>query len=128
MVRYRQLMGVLPLIFALGCGGADSPRPEAGGLSGRLGAAKEIRDPVERDKAFAQLARDAGDAGDASVVEQALAATRDPDLRDKAAYSAALRLSKGGKTEGATATAKSIRDPVLRDKALAKIAKGDHDE
>lgn len=118
------------LLLALGCGGCDSSRPKAatGDLDGRLTAAKGMHDVAEKDRALAQVARDAGDAGDAVIADQAIAAMHDVAEKDKAAYSAALRLAKAGKAEAATATAKAIHDVALKDKALAKIAKGDTSE
>jgi hypothetical protein len=124
------LLIALFLAVALGCGGCDSQRPAAatGDFAGRLMAAKSMHNVTEKDKALAQLARDAADGGDAAITDQAIAAMHDVAEKDKAAYSAALRLAKAGKAEVGTATAKAIHDIALKDKVLAKIAKGDTSE
>ena len=119
---------VLSVTLALGCRGRDSPSAAGGNLAGRLAAAKGMQNVFEKDKALAQVARDAADAGDAAIADQALAAMQQVLEKDKAACSAALRLAKVGKAEAAAATAKVIREIDLKDKTLAKIARGDTSE
>jgi len=124
------IAGAFFLPFALGCDEPKAPHVNAatGQLAGRLSAAKGITDMGQRNEALAKLARDAAEAGDGDIANQAITSITDMDVRNKVAYSAALQLAKAGKTDLATTTATHITDMDLRNKVLSKIAKGDTSE
>src|SRR5262245_1659258 len=72
-ISHWLFLATLFLIATLGCGGRDSPRPEAVGqdLAGRSTAAKGIQEAIEKGKALARLPGDAADAGDDVIADQA---------------------------------------------------------
>ena len=114
-----------------GCSVFEAPAPvqsqssaEVTEFHTRLDAATSMSDPVRRDDALSQVARDAAKRGRVDIVKRALGLIASPVTRDSAASDSALSLSSVSTGDGAVSVAKSITDPVMRDDVLSKIAKG----
>jgi hypothetical protein len=119
------------LAIGLGCGGPVSTSgTDAKSFSGqgtfanRLEAARAISDLDQRDKALANVAKDAAKAGEGETVKEALKGIRFLDLRDNTAAKCALNLNERGQGAAAVEVAKSIAFIDKRNEVLSELAKG----
>jgi hypothetical protein len=128
--------GWLWLAFSLwtlvvpGCGSSpesSAPNPKSAFVE-RFNQADAMTEGAAKNEAYAQIAKDAGAAGDIDAANNALSHITDLTLRETMAYKAALAMGKAGKRREAAQLLKSIRDPSRSQKAQAKIAKGDWTE
>lgn len=92
-------------------------------LRGHLDAALSMKgDSDTQDAALTKVAKDAADAGETELVEEALRAITKPDQQDHAAQEAVVALARAGATNDALFYARKIEDPTLRHNALERIA------
>ena len=129
------LLLVLALVagFASGCKREDSAVPVPTGATStstastafteRLNSALAISDSIKRDGALAVIADSAAQAGDATVVQRAVAQISDSIQRDAATESSALALAKAGKLGDAVKLARTMSDSIKRDSVLSKLAR-----
>jgi hypothetical protein len=109
---------------AAGCEAKPKPAATLEQLAGRLAAAQQVNNPVERDRALGDVALDAAEAGVDEVTLKAIEPINNPVTRDKVAQDCASRLAKAGKTAAAVEAAKKINNPVTRDRVMKEIASG----
>jgi predicted Ser/Thr protein kinase len=91
-------------------------------LDSRLEAATEINNIVNKDRALAAIAVDAGKAGEMAVIQNALQQISNPVTKDQAAGEVARLLAKRGQRKQAVEIAKSIDNLVTKDRVLSELA------
>jgi len=118
-IKLAALFAML-LSLTFSCSGNEG---EVQDLAGRLAAAEGISSVIERDKALAAVALDAGHAANGEVAQQAVAAISSQIARDQSAAETAKALADIGQYSAATKLAENISSVIERDKMLAAIAK-----
>jgi hypothetical protein len=93
-------------------------------ISGRLGAALEMKKGTARHNTLVRLAQDAAEAGDGNVVFKAIEAVDAGTARDNTCAICSAALARKGKTSEATAVANQISNETARNNALSKVASG----
>ena len=115
----------LRLILVTGCQDPAAPvTAPPTEISGRLGAALEMKKGTARHNTLVKLAQDAAEAGDGNVVFKAIEAVDAGTARDNTCAICSEALARKGKTSEATAVAKQISNEMARNNALSRIASG----
>ena len=117
-VRISFFIVLTCLVLLAGCGSSSTPED----LSGRLSAAQEITDTSKRDSTLADVAKDAGKAGNGVVASDAIAKISSSSLRDTTAADVAVALAAAGDSAAATQVAKQISSTTQRNSVLEQIA------
>jgi hypothetical protein len=94
-------------------------------FSARLEAARQVTDPMQKNRVMAKLAGDAAEAGLGELVKQCVITISDPLLRNTNAANCALKLAKAGQEPAALELARLMSDPLQRNEVLAKVAMGE---
>ena len=123
MQRVSILLAVAVGVVAVGCRREAGPAPTSR-FSGKLAAAKAIRDGVTRDQALQTVAVDAAAVGEAAVTAEAIGEIKDGVTRDNTASESVDALIASGLYDEAAALAAKISDDVTRDNALKRVAEG----
>jgi hypothetical protein len=109
---------VLAYCFVAGCG-----QKKAASFDQRLAAGLAVMDQKQKNSLMVDLAKDAADAGDSRVVQQALGQIFDTGRRNDTAEACALKLAKAGKRAEALEVAKTITSQSQQNSVLSKLAK-----
>jgi hypothetical protein len=97
-------------------------------LASRFEAAAALQFQQEQQEAFAKLALDAAELGDAEITRKAIEKLIFQRRQQDVTYKSALKLAKAGKGEDAVRLAKSLISTTQREHALSKLAKGDYED
>ena len=109
-------------VLAFGLAASCSKKATAS-FEQRMAAGQVVMDQREQNKLMADLAKDAADVGNASIVSQALGRIADEGLRNDIEEACALKLAKAGKQTEALQVAKMITSQAQQNSVLSKLAK-----
>ena len=88
-----------------------------------MAAGQSVMTQKDRNRLMAELAKDAADAGNAPIVNQALGGIYDQGLCNDVEEACALKLAKAGKQTEALQVANMIMNQTQRDSVVSKLAK-----
>jgi hypothetical protein len=118
----KNILFLIVSVLAFGLVASCSKKATAS-FEQRMAAGQAVMDQKEQNRLMADLAKDAADAGNASIVNQALGRISDDALGNDIKEACALKLAKAGKQTEALQVAKMITSQAQQNSVLSKLAK-----